>query len=336
MVISINLRFIAILFFSFCVIANIIAAMLISLFMASIIYHFIIKWIMIPPRSYNYCHTKEAAFAEDLSDAITFAMFSSETYFNLPIRATDYRAHGCIHMDGAPEGHFIKKYCKYFKLSEIEFSGSSVGVNYVARLFQSNSGDEIIVSFRGTGIDRIADISADVNQFLGMRSSYYEWAVRTARNIIEDNRKSKIIFTGHSLGGGLATVAALATNRQAYVYNPAGLNYKTLHNLEISSDSEYNIHAYISSSINQNTKINFVDIVSGIGLIGLNRTYGYIRMIPLPPEVYLKGSARFYGLPNPLYFHSVDALTAGMIDVYNAGKSASMSFDLCKHSIGIT
>ena len=34
-------------------------------------------------------------------------------------------------------------------------------------------------------------------------------------------------FTGHSLGGGLASANSLATGRTAYTYNAAGLSYET-------------------------------------------------------------------------------------------------------------
>ena len=40
-----------------------------------------------------------------------------------------------------------------------------------------------------------------------------------------------LVFTGHSLGGGLASVAALATGRRAVTFNAAGVNPMTLSRL---------------------------------------------------------------------------------------------------------
>ena len=54
----------------------------------------------------------------------------------------------------------------------------------------------------------------------------YERAKREALLAREEARRLnyRLTFTGHSLGGGLATAAALHTNRPAVTFNAAGVN----------------------------------------------------------------------------------------------------------------
>lgn len=68
-----------------------------------------------------------------------------------------------------------------------------------------------------------------MQQALGLRSAHYEHAMQFAEELVsqfDDN----ISFTGHSLGGGLASAAAIATNRPATTFNAAGLHPNTVKN----------------------------------------------------------------------------------------------------------
>jgi Lipase (class 3) len=60
-----------------------------------------------------------------------------------------------------------------------------------------------------------------------------------ARNI-KNTVKGQFMITGHSLGGGLASAAALVTKTNAVVFNPAGLHPETVeregHNLTAAND----------------------------------------------------------------------------------------------------
>ncbi|WP_299524183.1 hypothetical protein [Winogradskyella sp.] len=55
-----------------------------------------------------------------------------------------------------------------------------------------------------------------------------------------------IEFTGHSLGGGLASASALATDGKATTFNAAGLTNKLKTNLGIEKGISDNIRAYIT------------------------------------------------------------------------------------------
>jgi type VI secretion system secreted protein VgrG len=58
--------------------------------------------------------------------------------------------------------------------------------------------------------------------------------------------KSDVLYTGHSLGGGLASAAAVVTGRSAVTFNAAGLNERTVERFlgAAPSMTNENIQAY--------------------------------------------------------------------------------------------
>ncbi|KYF89819.1 hypothetical protein BE17_49155 [Sorangium cellulosum] len=77
------------------------------------------------------------------------------------------------------------------------------------------------VAFRGT--QGGADWQNNFAQGLNMDSPYYRDAVRVGNTL-----GSSVDYTGHSLGGGLASAAATAAGAQGWTFNAAGLNAGTV------------------------------------------------------------------------------------------------------------
>lgn len=93
-----------------------------------------------------------------------------------------------------------------------------------ARFYTDGEG-HFILAFCGTNEGK--DWKHNVRQGLGLRDSQYEQAVelsRKAHRAFGDN----LVLTGHSLGGGLASVGAIATNAPAVIFNSAGLHDNTI------------------------------------------------------------------------------------------------------------
>ena len=93
--------------------------------------------------------------------------------------------------------------------------------NFRAVAYRNNITGELVVAFRGT--QEIGDLVADMNQFDGHDSRTYRDAIALASALALENPNDDITFTGHSLGGGLATAAALQTGEQAVGFNSAAL-----------------------------------------------------------------------------------------------------------------
>jgi hypothetical protein len=88
-----------------------------------------------------------------------------------------------------------------------------------------NSKGEVVLAYAGT--ENWTDVWVDAKQALGFETDQYKQAAELAEKAI-DAFGDKLSFTGHSLGGALATQAAAITGLLAVVYNPAGLHDNTL------------------------------------------------------------------------------------------------------------
>ena len=96
------------------------------------------------------------------------------------------------------------------------------------KLFWDSSQSNYILAFRGT-VD-VNDWANNVKQALGFSSPEYTAAMSLAEilNSAFIEVGSTLIFTGHSLGGGLATAASTVTSCHAITFNAAGVSMETI------------------------------------------------------------------------------------------------------------
>lgn len=109
----------------------------------------------------------------------------------------------------------------------------STAEGFDAAIYQNAEG-QYVVAFRGTddwGLARGGDADDNGLQGLGFETGQYRDAVilaETAQRVFGDGN---VAFTGHSLGGGLASAASLATGVPGVTFNAAGLSDRTLESL---------------------------------------------------------------------------------------------------------
>ncbi|MBU0644274.1 MAG: hypothetical protein KJ731_10520 [Alphaproteobacteria bacterium] len=111
---------------------------------------------------------------------------------------------------------------------------------FYARAYLDVKTGEIILGYRGTDDFDGTDMDDNVGQGLVGRSSQYDQAIALAQAVAASggvaSRAEGLSFAGHSLGGGLATAAALSfpskDRRYAHAFDPAGLhlssNFKSI------------------------------------------------------------------------------------------------------------
>ncbi|MDX1451678.1 MAG: DUF6792 domain-containing protein [Oleiphilaceae bacterium] len=114
------------------------------------------------------------------------------------------------------------------------------------KVFQNTETNDLVVAYKGTEPLSPVDWVEDAEQVFG-QSEQYRDAVAFARDLstqvdqyntqngLSGDAAMKLTFTGHSLGGGLATASALATGREAFVFDAAGLSTGTISNLSLDT-----------------------------------------------------------------------------------------------------
>lgn len=109
--------------------------------------------------------------------------------------------------DGAPPG-----------FERIREWNDATGLNAVA--YRSKLDGHVVVAYRGS--EGGMDWASNISQGLGSYTPQYASAVNVAREA--KAMYGNVEFTGHSLGGGQAAAAAMATGSHADTFNAAGLN----------------------------------------------------------------------------------------------------------------
>ncbi|MDY7098989.1 MAG: Mbeg1-like protein [Pseudomonadota bacterium] len=82
------------------------------------------------------------------------------------------------------------------------------------------------VAFRGSTATR-SDWVANGQQAVGLQTDHYNRALELGESLIVPEG-SRVTITGHSLGGGLASAAAIAAEMDATTFNAAGLHSNTI------------------------------------------------------------------------------------------------------------
>ena len=163
------------------------------------------------------------------------------------------------------------------------WGGQDQGLDY--SVFENKETGDTVVSFRGTEPLSAEDWVEDVEQAFG-DSEQYEQAVNMARDMqsqldtynAENGTDKQLSFTGHSLGGGLATAAALATGNEAVVFDAAGLSQGTIdaNNLDVGNANKvtnFNVAGDFLSD--HNGLQDSTTLGSGFGgLVGETKQYG--------------------------------------------------------------
>ncbi len=104
-------------------------------------------------------------------------------------------------------------------LDESMFTDKKTGFH--AQLFRNKKTGKFVLGFEGT--NEAIDWLSNIGQGDGTLTPQYEEAALLAYHLNE-KLKGNLTFTGHSLGGGLASMASMITGRKAETFNAAGLN----------------------------------------------------------------------------------------------------------------
>lgn len=91
------------------------------------------------------------------------------------------------------------------------------------------------VAFRGT--QSASDWRSNLGQGVGLQTDHYNRALEIGERLTVPPG-SRVTLTGHSLGGGLASAAAIASELDAVTFNAAGLSGNTIEDAEAIASAD--------------------------------------------------------------------------------------------------
>ncbi len=134
-----------------------------------------------------------------------------------------------------PEGdHLVDANGNEIAIDPASLEDKSTG--FRAAIYQNQQG-QYVVAYAGTNPKELGDLKADATQAFGMDTKQYNQAIALAKEAEVAFGDGNVVFTGHSLGGGLASAAALATDASAVTFNAAGLSNETLRDLGLNPNA---------------------------------------------------------------------------------------------------
>jgi hypothetical protein len=100
------------------------------------------------------------------------------------------------------------------------------GSQFRAALYKRENPPGYVLAFKGTTFDSPQDWQNNLAQGLGLNPDYYQRAVQLG-TAAKKSTGGNLTVTGHSLGGGLASAAAMSAGLTGSTYNAAGLSQDT-------------------------------------------------------------------------------------------------------------
>ncbi len=117
-----------------------------------------------------------------------------------------------------------------------------------SEIYYDKNQDKYVIAIRGTEFTKFKDLSADALFALLAKSPQHDIAYKLAQAIKSSGIPlDKIKITGHSLGGGLASIVGMITGCETYIYNPAHVSLEAAKNYKLDLSRQDNIHTYTAA-----------------------------------------------------------------------------------------
>jgi len=160
--------------------------------------------------------------------------------------------------DGAPEG-----WERVPRKSYDSYDDPKSG--FRAAVFKRKDSNEYVLAFAGTDMDSVRDWRTNIGQAFGRDTKQYELAADAALKFQRQfgGNGAKLSLTGHSLGGGLATVGTAVTGLPAVVFNPAGVHDNTLKRNDVNPE-QFRKQAEAGLIRNYVVEGEILDLVNGL------------------------------------------------------------------------
>ena len=216
----------------------------------------------------------------------------------------------------------IKQFCglnwgvvdmQSFGIDESEYQDAE----FSASLFYNPFKDEYVLAFRGT--DDLSDMPTNLLQAGGMSVSQYQKAVSLAEKVSATVGSTRLTFTGHSLGGGLATAAAAKVHELAVVFNPAALQKWTANKLGLDFEFAKNwvqVTTMNDDIVTQAQKPKLLPVAPFF--FPLRPAPGVHTVLPKPEKAWVDAEKERFPLGTPrenLVMHSIKSVLKSVEEI---------------------
>ena len=207
------------------------------------------------------------------------------------------------------------------------------GSSFHAEIFAKEGTEptQYVVAYRGTRPTDPKDWESNAQQAVGKRSDHYDRAIVLAKTV-DDASNGNVSFVGYSLGGGMASAAAVATGgKPATTFNAAGLSAQTVGGYpdEPAPVDAYYVPGEVLSTVQDNRgavlsvltmAATAVDLYAGawVGAFAAGREAAGKPLLPQAygtrhalPEAPPPGKG-FVGRHNPIDKHGLDWVISGI------------------------
>lgn len=192
-----------------------------------------------------------------------------------------------------------------------------IGFSY--GVFQNNVTGEVVVSYTGTNERKGIDfLLANIPAGLGLSSPQVRAAAYVAGRVIDKYGAANVTFTGHSLGGGLASIMAVWFARPATVFDSAPFELTARDRDSVAAAKDFLTLAGISNPSFNNYEIfgNFAQRESDVkGYYASEEALQLLRMFV--PDIASTQTRIEFGVNHMLTrrseMHSQQLLTAGLM-----------------------
>ena len=114
---------------------------------------------------------------------------------------------------------------------ELQAAGIDAGLLYAdgmeAGIYTDGDG-RYVVAYAGNDTGGVQDVGTVIAQSAGFQTRQYDNAVTLAHQVEHAFGGDNVVYTGHSLGGGLASIAAAATGSTAVTFSAQGVHDNVL------------------------------------------------------------------------------------------------------------
>ena len=217
----------------------------------------------------------EEAF-DDYVNAYKAALTAEDVYLNYSSTSSEEMAKVILMKEAL--GAFGIERVVNPSINQAVFSGPS---GFYGALYHDRTAESYSVIFRGTEGTQVNDLLTNLANGVGLPTAQYQQAIKLAQAVQEHPIYGQNLSVGgHSLGGGLATIAAAATGLNLTTFNAAGVSQSAAESLSVNLNNigENSSAYYLTGDILSNAQDStLVDVVAAVALTPVTIVFDAIQ-----------------------------------------------------------